>query len=107
MVRVGSVFTGAALVAASLTGATAPPIAVGAAVVRPASAASSSCQLNGQIQHVIYVEFDNTHFMRDIGRDGSTNVPSDLEQMPQLAELHGEQPSPALEPPYAADLAHL
>ncbi len=44
--------------------------------------ASSSCQLNsanGNIQHVIYIQFDNTHFMRDI-----PNVPSDLEQMPHL-----------------------
>src|SRR6266699_4891968 len=44
--------------------------------------ASSSCQLNsanGNIQHVIYIQFDNTHFMRDI-----PNVPSDLEQMPNL-----------------------
>ena len=44
--------------------------------------ASSSCQLNspkGNIQHVIYVQFDNTHFTRD-----NPNVPSDLEQMPHL-----------------------
>lgn len=45
-------------------------------------AASSSCQLKsaqGNIQHVIYVQFDNTHFTRD-----NPNVPSDLEQMPHL-----------------------
>src|SRR6185437_17131106 len=44
--------------------------------------AASSCQLNStgdQIQHVIYVQFDNTHFRRD-----NPNVPSDLEQMPHL-----------------------
>src|SRR2546429_1552559 len=44
--------------------------------------ASSICQLNspkGNIQHVIYVQFDNTHFTRD-----NPNVPSDLEQMPHL-----------------------
>jgi hypothetical protein len=44
--------------------------------------ALSSCQLNsakGNIQHVIYVQFDNTHFTRD-----NPNVPSDLEQMPHL-----------------------
>jgi hypothetical protein len=34
---------------------------------------------NGDIQHVIYVQFDNTHLLRD--RPG---VPSDLEQMPNL-----------------------
>ena len=45
-------------------------------------AAGSSCQLNsaqGAIQHVIYIQFDNTHFTRD-----NPNVPSDLEQMPNL-----------------------
>src|SRR6266853_3383835 len=44
--------------------------------------ASSGCLLNsakGNIQHVIYVQFDNTHFTRD-----NPNVPSDLEQMPNL-----------------------
>ena len=43
---------------------------------------TSSCQLKsakGNIQHVIYVQFDNTHFTRD-----NPNVPSDLEQMPHL-----------------------
>src|SRR5437588_8815830 len=46
------------------------------------AAASSGCQINsakGDIQHVIYVQFDNTHFTRD-----NPNVPSDLEQMPHL-----------------------
>src|SRR5579875_3814670 len=44
--------------------------------------AASSCQLNsasGAIQHVIFIQFDNTHFTRD-----NPNVPSDLEQMPDL-----------------------
>ncbi len=57
---------------------------VGAAQLSSSSAQasdSSSCRLgpDGQIQHVIYVQFDNTHFMRD-----NANVPSDLEQMPNL-----------------------
>jgi hypothetical protein len=46
------------------------------------AAGSSGCQLNsakGNIQHVIYIQFDNTHFTRD-----NPNVPSDLEQMPHL-----------------------
>ncbi len=54
------------------------------ALAAPASAASS-CQLNspkGNIQHVIYIQFDNTHFLRD-----NTNVPSDLEQMPHLLDF--------------------
>src|ERR1043165_4212019 len=43
---------------------------------------ATGCQLNspkGRIKHVIYVQFDNTHFRRD-----NPNVPSDLEQMPHL-----------------------
>jgi hypothetical protein len=47
-----------------------------------AHAAPSGCTLNSaqsNIQHVIYVQFDNVHFTRD-----NTNVPSDLEQMPHL-----------------------
>ena len=47
-----------------------------------AAAAAPSCHLSsarGDIQHVIYIIFDNTHFLRD-----NPNVPSDLEQMPHL-----------------------
>jgi hypothetical protein len=43
---------------------------------------SNGCDLNsarGQIQHVVYIQFDNVHFTRD-----NPNVPSDLEQMPNL-----------------------
>jgi hypothetical protein len=42
----------------------------------------TGCQLGsptGTIRHVIYMQFDNTHFTRD-----NPNVPSDLEQMPHL-----------------------
>lgn len=44
--------------------------------------AASGCDLQsarGAIQHVIQIQFDNTHFTRD-----NPNVPSDLEQMPHL-----------------------
>ncbi len=48
-----------------------------------AGKAARGCQLHnaaGQpIEHVIYIQFDNTHFRRD-----TPNVPSDLEQMPNL-----------------------
>lgn len=44
-----------------------------------ATLAQSTCNLGHGIQHVIYVQFDNTHLRRD-----SANVPSDLEQMPAL-----------------------
>jgi hypothetical protein len=43
---------------------------------------SGACQLSGQVQHVIYVQFDNVHFTRD-----NPNVPSDLEQMPHLLDF--------------------
>ncbi len=52
----------------------------------PASPAGG-CQLNsqrGKIQRVVTIIFDNMHFQRDPARDGSTLVPSDLEQMPHL-----------------------
>jgi hypothetical protein len=45
-------------------------------------AKNGGCNLNsakGEIQHVIYIQFDNVHFTRD-----NPNVPSDLEQMPNL-----------------------
>src|SRR5215216_5287062 len=51
-------------------------------VFAASAAATNSCQLNsakGDIQHVIYIIFDNTHLLRD-----DPNVPSDLEQMPHL-----------------------
>jgi hypothetical protein len=46
----------------------------------------TACNLGagGAIKHLIYVQFDNTHLARDPVRDGTTNVPSDLEQMPHL-----------------------
>jgi hypothetical protein len=63
--------------------------AVAGLVVTPALAGSSAqltptstCQLDpehGQIKHVIYLQFDNVHLTRD-----NPNVPSDLEQMPNL-----------------------
>jgi hypothetical protein len=44
--------------------------------------AAGPCQLGtkaGQVKHVIYLQFDNTHYRRD-----RSNVASDLEQMPHL-----------------------
>jgi hypothetical protein len=48
----------------------------------PRALAASNCQLkspNGEIKHVIFIIFDNVHFLRD-----NPNVPSDVEQMPHL-----------------------
>jgi hypothetical protein len=61
--------------------------AAAAAALAPALAFADiqSCKLNsahGEIKHVIYLQFDNTHFRRDI-----PNVPSDLEQMPHLLDF--------------------
>ena len=49
------------------------------------AAAQNLCQFNsaqGKIQHVIYIQFDNVHLRRD-----NPNVPSDLEQMPNLLKF--------------------
>jgi hypothetical protein len=75
-----------AILAAIAIAALATVVAVQGAGARtdakPSAAASTGCQLSsarGNIQHVIYIQFDNTHFRRD-----NPNVPSDLEQMPSL-----------------------
>lgn len=39
----------------------------------------AQCNLGNGIKHVVYIQFDNVHFRRD-----NPNVPSDLEQMPNL-----------------------
>src|SRR3954466_8719185 len=46
-----------------------------------AARAASACNLgpNGQIKHVVVLQFDNTHLARD-----ASGVPSDVEQMPAL-----------------------
>ncbi|MDH6138106.1 hypothetical protein P3T35_000083 [Kitasatospora sp. GP30] len=46
---------------------------------------SNGCQISADgrdVQHVIYLQFDNVHFTRD-----NPNVPSDLEQMPHLLDF--------------------
>ncbi|MEP6812277.1 MAG: hypothetical protein ABI990_04745, partial [Actinomycetota bacterium] len=75
------------ILAATVVAALATVVAVqGAGAMRDAkpaaAAATSGCQLQsarGDIKHVISIQFDNTHLLRDNG-----NVPSDLEQMPHL-----------------------
>jgi hypothetical protein len=46
---------------------------------RADAAPGGNCTFANGIKHVIQIQFDNTHFLRDRG-----NVPSDLEQMPHL-----------------------
>lgn len=67
----------AVLPVASLAVGSAP---LAAQAAKPAS--TSGCQLSsagGAIKHVIQLQFDNVHFRRD-----NPNVPSDIEQMPNL-----------------------
>ena len=40
---------------------------------------AKGCKLDNGVKHVIYLIFDNVHFLRD-----NPNVPSDVEQMPHL-----------------------
>ena len=59
------------------------PLALGVAIATGASvAANAACQLQspgGNIKRVVNIVFDNVHLRRD-----NPNVPSDLEQMPNL-----------------------
>src|SRR5436190_10961437 len=51
-----------------------------ASAAKPAAAtADTSCHLGNGIKHVVTLMFDNVHYFRD-----NPNVPSDLEQMPNL-----------------------
>jgi len=68
----------------SLAPSAALALTVASLVAPPAEATTpgSGCQLDpthGNIKHVVYLIFDNVHFRRD-----DPNVPSDLEQMPNL-----------------------
>jgi len=50
-----------------------------------ADGSSHRCRLGGEdrrTEHVVYIQFDNTHFRRD-----RASVPSDLEQMPHLLDF--------------------
>jgi hypothetical protein len=70
-----------ASVFAALLAATSMAVAPAAVSGHP-DQQSGSCRLRSEgrdIKHVIYVQFDNTHFRRD-----NPDVPSDLEQMPNL-----------------------
>src|SRR5205814_3827709 len=71
----------AAVCALGLAAAVATTLGASGSAASPA-ASPPGCGLNapgGQITHVVYLQFDNTHFRRD-----NPNVASDLEQMPHL-----------------------
>lgn len=69
----------ASLAAATWVGAGTGGVSASIAASDPETTGCKLNSANGQIKHVIYVQFDNTHFTRD-----NPNVPSDLEQMPNL-----------------------
>jgi len=66
------------------TSATAAAGAAGRAAQAGQVHHAASCALgpSDSIKHVIYMQFDNTHFSRD-----NPNVPSDLQQMPNLLKF--------------------
>src|ERR1022692_873165 len=79
-IRASAAVAACALILGTTTGAAASqslPAQHGQAQRGPAAA----CVLGdrGSIRHVIYIQFDNTHYTRD-----NPNVPSDLQQMPNL-----------------------
>jgi hypothetical protein len=74
----------AAVTAGTLAAGMTTAVATAAAALpshRQAPARAAACTLGGHgaIRHVIYIQFDNTHYTRD-----NPNVPSDLQQLPNL-----------------------
>jgi hypothetical protein len=68
------------------------------------SAARAACQLNspsGKLQHIVYMEFDNVHYTRD-----NPNVPSDLEQMPNLLNFITQNGTLDAVRSHGSDLSH-
>jgi hypothetical protein len=70
---------GALAIALALAAVTAGSVARAGRSPAQAVGAANGCTFANGIKHVIQIQFDNTHFLRDNG-----NVPSDLEQMPHL-----------------------
>ena len=61
----------------SIAGAALATVALGGPAA--ADAGQSRCHLSNSLKHIVYIQFDNVHLRRD-----NPNVPSDLEQMPNL-----------------------
>ena len=76
--RVGGALVAAITGVGLLTGLS-PALAATAPSAADAPQPSCALGAHGTIQHVIYIQFDNTHLSRT-----NPNVPSDLEQMPAL-----------------------
>jgi len=79
LTRTCAVLAAGALVLGVTT--TAAAAASGAARASTGQRHASACALggSGSVRHVIYLQFDNTHYTRD-----NPNVPSDLQQLPNL-----------------------
>jgi hypothetical protein len=80
-IAVNCLFAGMAAAAPEAAATAAGTAGVAGATER----AVTGCRLGnpaGSIQHVIYIQFDNTHLRRDM-----PNVPSDLEQIPHLSKF--------------------
>jgi hypothetical protein len=81
--KLGSLFTICSLVSLfAVAGGPFAGVRLSGTLTGTVAHAAGTCSLGAggsSIQHVIYVQFDNTHFTRD-----NPNVPSDLEQMPHL-----------------------
>ncbi|HEX3224902.1 MAG TPA: hypothetical protein VHQ89_02300 [Gaiellaceae bacterium] len=80
--------TALALVAIAAAVAALAGVQLGSGSGSASAADSSSCTLgtkgSGPIKHVIYLQFDNTHYNRD---DNNQSVASDLQQMPHLLDF--------------------
>ena len=78
-----AVLAGGALVLGLVAGGAAATAGAASLPVGAAPARTSPCSLaSGTIKHVIYLQFDNVHYTRD-----NPNVPSDLQQMPNLLDF--------------------
>jgi hypothetical protein len=67
------------ILAVTATGIGLAAVVTSSAIASPGPSSAHGCQLDNGIKHVIEIQFDNVHLTRD-----DPNVPSDLEQMPNL-----------------------
>jgi hypothetical protein len=74
----GTLGLAATSMTATAASATAASASAGTAA-KTAATADASCHLGNGVKHVVTIMFDNVHYFRD-----NPNVPSDLEQMPNL-----------------------
>ena len=77
--RAAAAVTASALALGMTTVAAAAAAAPSHRRALPRAAAACTLGGHGSIRHVVYIQFDNTHYTRD-----NPNVPSDLQQMPNL-----------------------